>query len=131
MLGARRSVAQSVESHVEDALGLVGLGGCDLCDRADHLDDLVEVRVRPRDTGRLGALQQRLAGGVERSATAAEEVGLAIEVGKQLLCEGTLRAELGDEPVQTRDELVPRRQGGELGGRAAQRLYLVDVDGLE
>ena len=56
-LGPRRSVAQSVERHVENVVDLLGLGGWDLRDPADHLYDLGEVRVGADDSGLLRTVQ--------------------------------------------------------------------------
>ena len=47
------------------------------------------------------------------------------------MCDRALRGGVAQELVQPLDERVPRRQIGQVGGRARHRLDLVEIDGLE
>ena len=112
-------------------LDLRRVGGGDLGDPARHLDDLVDVGVGARRPRRLRTLEQRLAGRVEGAAAAAEEVGVAVAVGEQLLGERLLGREIAGEAVQPGRERIEGLELGQIRGRLAERLDLVDVDRLE
>jgi hypothetical protein len=84
-LRARRSVAQSVQRDVEDVIDLSGCAGWDLRDPSDHLYELGEVSVGAHSAGILSALEQRLAGLVERGAAGLKHHGVALDVFQELL----------------------------------------------
>ncbi len=110
-LRARRPVPQPVERHVEDVVDLPGVGGGDLRDRRRRSGSPRRGRCPcARRPACLRALEERFAGGVQRGAAALEQIGVAVDVGQQLLGERLLRGHVGDEPVQPADERLPRRR---------------------
>ena len=75
--------------------------------------------------------KQRLARLVDRRAAVGEERGVARHVREQLVGQRVLGREVADEAVQPAVERLPRRELGEVRGRPAQAVDLVEVDGLE
>src|SRR5215211_4331023 len=124
--GLAGPIAQAVERDVEDVLDLFRRGCRVLPDAAHDLQDVVEVGVGAHGAGLLGALQQRLAGREEGSAAAAKHLCVAVEVVPELLGESVLAADVGDDAVQPPGKRLPRRQVGQLAGRLADLLDLLD-----
>ena len=110
---------------------MLRLGGLDLGDAPDQLDDFGDVGVGPHHVGLLGPLQQRLPAGVQAGPAGLEDVGVAVGVGQQLLGQCLLGGHVVHEPVEPGHQGLPRGLVGQVDGRAAQGVDLLDVDGLE
>jgi hypothetical protein len=126
-----RSSRAAVERDVEDAYDLARIASLDLGDPGDHLDHVGQVRVRAHDARLLGALEQRLTGGVHRASRAGEHRRVALHAVEQLGGERLLGGRVADEPAQPRDQRIPRLKLGERSGRPAQQLDLLGIHGLE
>lgn len=97
--GGPGSGPQPIERHAEDAIDLLGVGGADCGDAADHLGDVGDVGVGADYAGFLGSFEQGLAGAVDRAAAGGEDLGVAVDVGEQVLGEGALGRGEADELV--------------------------------
>ena len=127
---SRRPGAQAVDHDVEDPVDLRGIG-VDRRDAAEQARDVDEACVRTGVARSLRALQQAVTGARDCDTAGAEDLRVGADRAEHLLCERALRGREADELAQPRDERVPGLEVGKAGGRAADGLDLVEVDGLE
>ena len=90
----------------------------------------MSVSARTR-LGLLGPLEQRFTTGVQARPAGLEDVGVAVDVGQQLLGQCLLGGQVVHEPVEPGHQGLPGRLVGQVDGRPAQGVDLLDVDGLE
>src|SRR6516225_10641960 len=120
-----RRWAQAVECGLEDRLYIAGVA-TDRRDGVDQVEGLFEGEVVANLAGVLRGGEQRLAGGGDPGAAAAEHGVAAVGVLEQLRGDVTLACEEGEELVQPGEEA----RAGSLGG-LADGVDLVGIEGLK
>src|SRR5215467_10562783 len=116
---------QAVERGLEDRLYITGVA-TDRRDGVDQVEDLFESEVVANLAGVLRGGEQRLAGGGDPGATAAEHGVAAVGVLEQLRGNVTLACEEGEELAQPGEKARARSLGGLADG-----VDLVGVEGLK
>ncbi len=122
---------QSIKRNSENPVDLLGVGGADCGDAADHLGDVGDVGIGADYASLLGSFEQGLAGAVDGAAAGGEDLGVAVDVGEQVLGEGALGGGEADELVQPAAQCLPGRQVFVALDGAADVLDALQIDGFE